>query len=57
MEKKGVAVEGLVWWIIAIAILVIIIIVSVVLKDKLFELKDYFKGLFKIFLRFKNAGL
>ena len=46
-NKKGVAIEGLVWWIIAIAVLVIIIVLAVVLKDKLWEIGSYLKSLFR----------
>ena len=47
MEKKGVAIEGLTWWMIAIAVLVILIILAVVLKDKLAEIGSYLKDLFR----------
>jgi len=46
-NKKGIAIEGLVWWIIAIAVLVIIIVLAVVLKDKLAEIGSYLKNLFR----------
>jgi hypothetical protein len=46
-NKKGVAIEGLVWWVIAIAALVIIIILSIVLKDKLGDIGSYLKNLFR----------
>tara|TARA_Y100000310_G_scaffold343846_1_gene453463 strand:- start:3917 stop:4099 length:183 start_codon:yes stop_codon:yes gene_type:complete len=45
-NTKAVAIEGLVWWIIGIAVLVIIIVLAVVLKDKLWALGDYIKNLF-----------
>lgn len=47
MKKRGMAIEGLVWWIIAVAVLAIIIIVSIVLKDKLAEIASYLKGIFR----------
>jgi len=46
-SKKGVALESLVWWIIAIAVLVVMIILAVVLKDKLMSLGGYIKNLFR----------
>ncbi len=46
-NKKGVAVEGLVWWIIGIAVLVIMIILAIVLKDKLGDIGNYLKNLFR----------
>jgi len=46
-NKKAIAIEGLVWWIIAIAVLAIIIVLAVVLKDKLFDLGGYIKNLFR----------
>ncbi len=46
MEKKGVVSSSLVWWIIAIAVLVTMIILAVILKDKLWNLESYMKGLF-----------
>jgi len=46
MEKKGVVTSSLVWWIIAIAFLVIIIVFAVILKDKLWNIGSYIKGLF-----------
>lgn len=46
-NKKGVAIEGLVWWVIGIAVLVIMIILAVVLKDKLAEIGIYLKNLFR----------
>jgi hypothetical protein len=49
--KRAVAIEGLVWWVIAIAVLVIIIILSIVLKDKLGDIGGYVKNLF----RFKKS--
>ena len=45
--KKAVAIEGLVWWIIGIAVLVIMIILAVVLKDKLWDIGSYLKNLFR----------
>jgi len=46
-NKKAVAIEGLVWWVIAIAVLAIMIILAVVLKDKLVSLGGYIKNLFR----------
>ncbi len=45
-DKKAIAIEGLVWWIIGIAVLVIMIVFAVVLKDKLFEIGGHIKNLF-----------
>ncbi len=45
-EKKGVVVDSLVWWVIAVAVLVIIIVLAVILKDKLWDIGSYIKGLF-----------
>ena len=47
MNKKGIAIEGLVWWVIAVAVLVIMVILSVVLKDKLGDMGSYIKNLFR----------
>ncbi len=47
MNKKGVAIEGLVWWVIAIAVLVIMIVLAVVLKDKLGGIGTFIKNLFR----------
>ena len=44
--KRGIALESLIWWIIAIAVLAIMVVLAVVLKDKLFSLGSYIKGLF-----------
>jgi len=46
MKKKGVVSSSLVWWIIAIAVLAIMIVLAVVLKDKLWDVGSYIKGLF-----------
>ncbi len=46
-NKKAVAVEELIWWIIAIAILVIIIIGNTYLKSKGISAIDYIKNFFK----------
>jgi len=46
-QKKGVAIEGLVWWVIGIAVLVIMIVLAVVLKDKLWEIGGYMKDVFR----------
>lgn len=46
-NKKAVAIEGLVWWAIAIAVLVISIVLIVVLKDKLFSMGNYIKNFFR----------
>jgi len=45
--KKAMAIEGLVWWIIGVAVLVIMIILAVVLKDKLWDIGSYLKNLFR----------
>jgi hypothetical protein len=47
MEKRGVAIEGLVWWIIALAVLVVMIILIALLKDKLWEIGSYLKNLLR----------
>ena len=46
-SKKAVAIEGLVWWIIAVAVLVIMVILAVVLKDKLWDIGAYIKNIFR----------
>ena len=45
--KKGMAIESLVWWIIGVAVLVIIIVLAVVLKDKLADIGSYIKNIFR----------
>ena len=45
--KKAVAVEAIVWWVIAVAVLVIILIFAAILKDKLWGIGDYLKNLFR----------
>jgi len=47
MNKRGIAIEGLVWWVIAIAVLVIMIVLAVVLKDKLGDIGSYIKNIFR----------
>ena len=47
MKKRGIAIEGLVWWVIAVAVLVIMIVLAVVLKDKLGNIGSYIKNLFR----------
>jgi len=46
-NKKGVVIDNLVWWIIAIAVLVIILVLAVLLRGKLTGLGDYLKNLFR----------
>jgi len=46
-SKKGVAIEGLVWWLIGVAVLVIMVILAIVLKDKLGDIGGYIKNLFR----------
>ena len=46
-NKKGVAIEGLVWWVIAIAVLAVMVILAVVLREKLADLGGYIKNLFR----------
>jgi hypothetical protein len=46
-NKKGIAIEGLVWWVIGIAVLVIMIILAVVSKDELVGIGSYIKNLFR----------
>jgi len=43
--KKGIAMESLIWWLIAISVLVIILVLSITLKDKLLEIGKYIKDL------------
>jgi hypothetical protein len=45
--KKAVAIDSLIWWIIAISVLVIILITSIIFKDKLMSIGDYLKDLFR----------
>jgi hypothetical protein len=45
--KKAVAVETIVWWLIAIAVLVIMLILAGILKNKLWEIGSYLKNLFR----------
>ena len=47
MNKRGIAIEGLVWWIIAIAVLAIMVVLAVVLKDKLGDIGSYIKNIFR----------
>ncbi len=47
LGKKAIVVETLIWWVIAIAVLVIVIILAVILKDKLWEIWSYLKGVFR----------
>ena len=47
LDKKAVAIEGLVWWLIAVAVLVIMVILAVVLKDKLGGIGSYLKNLLR----------
>lgn len=46
-NKKGVLNSTLIYWMIAVVVLVIVIIFAVFLKDKLFSLGDYIKNLFR----------
>ena len=46
-NKRGVAIEGLVWWVIGLAVLVIMIILAVVLRERLAGIGSYIKGLFR----------
>tara|TARA_Y100000034_G_scaffold119304_1_gene160962 strand:- start:1144 stop:1332 length:189 start_codon:yes stop_codon:yes gene_type:complete len=46
-NKKGVAIEGLVWWIIAIAVLVIMIVLAVIFRAKLAGIGAYIKNIFR----------
>ena len=43
-NKKGVVIQTLVWWVIGIAVLVILVILAIVLKDKLADLGSYIKN-------------
>ena len=47
MKKRGIMWNTIVPWLIGLAILIIIIILAVVLKDKLFEFGKYIKDLFR----------
>ena len=46
-DKRAIAIEGLVWWVIAIAVLVIMLILAVVLREKLAGIGTYLKNLFR----------
>lgn len=46
-NKKGVVINTLVWWIIAIAVLVILLVLAVILKDKLWDIGIYLKNIFR----------
>ena len=41
------AIESLVWWIIGVAVLVIIVVLAVVLKGKLGDIGSYIKNIFR----------
>jgi len=45
--KRGIAIEGLVWWIIGIAVLAIMVVLSILLKDKLLNAGEYIKNIFR----------
>jgi len=47
IKKRGIALESLSWWLIAIAVLVIILVFAYLLKDKLWEMGTYIKNLFR----------
>ncbi len=47
MFKRGQIWDTLVPWIIAIAVLVIIVVLAVLLKDKLIDMGSYLKELFR----------
>jgi hypothetical protein len=51
-NKKGIELDMLGWWIIAIVILVILVLAVVMLKGKGFGALEYIKDLFK----FKSTG-
>lgn len=44
--KRGVALEQLTWWLIALAVLAIILIFAYLLKDKLVGMVEYIKNIF-----------
>lgn len=46
-DKKAIAIDNLVWWIIGIAVLAIMTIVAIVLKDKLAEIGSYIQNIFR----------
>ncbi len=47
MDKKGQMWETLIPWIIAVAVLVIIVVLAFLLKGKLFNIGDYIRGIFR----------
>jgi hypothetical protein len=46
-NKRAIAIDNLVWWIIGIAVLAIMVVVAIVLKDKLAEIGEYIKTAFR----------
>lgn len=46
-DKKAIEIEMLGWWIIALAVLVILIIAAIILKSKGISAIDYIKNLFR----------
>jgi len=46
-SKKAMAIETLVWWLIAIGVLVIAVVLIVILKYKLLGIGSYLKSLFR----------
>ncbi len=46
-EKRGIALEHLSWWLIALAVLVIVLVLAFVLKEKLIGLVDHIKDIFR----------
>jgi len=47
MRKRGIAMENLTWWLIALAVLAVIVVFSILLRDKLGELAAYIKDIFR----------
>jgi hypothetical protein len=45
LGKKGIAIDSLIWWLIAISVLVIILVLSMTFKDKLLEIGKYIKDI------------
>ena len=46
-NKKGLEMEVLIWWIIALVVLAVIVFASLVLRDKGVGAMDYIKNLFR----------
>ena len=46
-RKKGIAMETLTWWLIAIAVLAVILLFAYLLRDRLAVFAEYIKNLFR----------